>query len=210
MPKDRGGIGRTGHKRKLAAARRAAAAAGLPKAGATLPPLGAAAGASTDAKQVDFVPRGILKSNAGKSRSRKSKVRFASDVNEQAKGPLQGWTWGGRAVWSLDCEKLNLEINHRREEQHEHAALRARLWGELVARHVAAGCNGPWSKSYKTDLDWSYRKSHRKWCPPGLPDPGLQVGRWCYDGRLIHKATAEGVEYREYLRATLKYSWSCL
>ena len=126
-----------------------------------------------------YPTRGILKSNAGKSRSRKSKVRFASDVNEQAKGPLQGWTWGGRAVWSLDCEKLNLEINHRREERHEHAALRARLWGELVARHVAAGCNGPWSKSYKTDLDWSYRKSHRKWCPPGLPDPGLQVGRWC-------------------------------
>ena len=59
QPKDRGGIGRTGHKRKLAAARRAAAAAGLPKAGATLPPLGgAAAGASTDAEQVDFLRLG--------------------------------------------------------------------------------------------------------------------------------------------------------
>ena len=170
MPKDRGGIGRTGHKRKLAAARRAAAAAGLPKAGATLPPLGAAAGASTDAEQVDFVPRGILKSNAGKSRSRKSKVRFASDVNEQAKGPLQGWTWGGRAVWSLDCEKLNLEINHRREERHEHAALRALLWGDRVALHVAAGCIGPWSDSYHTGLDWlELQEKPSKMVPPCPP-----------------------------------------
>ena len=113
-------------------------------------------------------------------------------------------------MWSLDCEKLNLEINHRREERHEHAALRARLWGELVARHVAAGCNGPWSNSYHTDLDWSYSKSHRKWCPRGLPDPGLQVDRWCYDGRFIYKGTARGKEAEERLRVTLKYDLRCL
>ena len=110
MPKDRGGIGRTGHKRKLAAARRAAAAAGLPKAGATLPPLGAAAGASTDAEQVDFVPRGILKSNKRKSRSPKKTVRFVSGVNEEGKGPMTRWTWGGRYDYPFGFSKFNLEL----------------------------------------------------------------------------------------------------
>ena len=206
MPKDRGGIGRTGHKRKLAAARRAAAAADLPKAGATLPPLGAAAGASTDAEQVDFAPRGILKSNAGKSRSRIKKVRFVSGLNEEGKGPMNGWKWGGRQDVPFGFEKFNLELNTHRAVLWDRRDLRAHAWGVRVAHHVAAGCVGDWTDKYTHDSDWALKNSHRKWCPRGHPDPLLQVGRWCYDGKLSSKCPDEA--YARYEgRFWASYEW---
>mmetsp|Transcript_41201 Transcript_41201/g.102510 ORF Transcript_41201/g.102510 Transcript_41201/m.102510 type:complete len:142 (+) Transcript_41201:417-842(+) len=101
-------------------------------------------------------------------------------------GFLQTLTWGRQFDYPYDWEKFK-PSNELRAERHDHHALRARLWGERVAQHVEAGCEGDWTVSYGhgRDMAWVSRLSHRSWCPSGLPDPMLQCGRWCFDGRRL-------------------------
>ena len=98
----------------------------------------------------------------------------------------QTLTWGRQFDYPYDWEKFK-PSNELRAERHDHHALRARLWGERVAQHVEAGCEGDWTVSYGhgRDMAWVSRLSHRSWCPSGLPDPMLQCGRWCFDGRRL-------------------------
>jgi hypothetical protein len=201
MPRARiNGCSRTGNKQKAAAAKRAAAAAAAEQESSAAAKEDAAATIEKEqeVEQAAAAAEHNTESIQKKTRSRTRRVRFKVAGRDRSKGPMHGWSWGRKyRPYPYDWFRMPAK-REIRELQHDHHALRACLWAGRVAQHVEAGCEGEFVRGYREDMDWVSRSSHRSWCPSGLPDPMLQCGRWCFDGRRITcKADAEMVRQWE-------------
>ena len=182
MPRDRGGVGRTGNKAKVAAAKRAAAAEAA-RTTASKSPAAEDAPATNDKEEEQQVTAAaedpISENTRPRRRSRIRKVRFVVDrPPKPRRGRPYEWTWGRKLQRACDWTRQSGRPEYRPIVL-ARIELRAHLWGVRFAEHVAAGCVGKCSISYDTDMAWVAEKTHRLWCPDALPDPMLRVGRWC-------------------------------
>ena len=185
MPRDKGGIGRTGnkHKKKTVAEPRNTRAGATSRTAAA--PAATTAPATNTKEQEEPAAAAAAEPETETcrpaTRTRIRKVRFVVDQPPRARRPPYEWTWGRKGRLNVDWTRSNGRPEYRpimlaRDE------LRAHLWGLRVAEHVAAGCVGEWVHSYAHDMAWVQRASHRRWCPDELPDPVLRRGRWVCDG----------------------------
>ena len=173
MPRDRGGIGRTGSKQKTAQAKRSSP---------TSPQVveaeaGAVAEAETPAEADGQASPPVMHEDTGSCDGRK-RVRFQRNpprpTGIRHVLPTSGpWTWGGcwdfptdHPAWSRnqDGTPRELDLQHKDGSR----ALEAHRWGLAVAEHVAGGFKSAWptDKSRLFDHKWKEMRTHRRWTMP--------------------------------------------
>ena len=185
MPRDSGGIGKTGKKHKAALKRWLAQKEG---AQSTASSTGASAGASTVDDEPEeppaagsAAPVAAAATAAAKpvvaEVTRGKRVSFAP-LPPRVEGRFtrprsEGWTWGGRFDHRDEVMRAVMTTEARwgrcMSDKHGMHALKAALWGFRVAEHVSAGCVGEWTDKYTDTVPWIAKRSHRRWCPHELP-----------------------------------------
>ena len=173
MPRDRGGIGRTGQKRKKS--KSPGSSHTSPQVmGATPDAVAAARAAAGAAEQApSFSPSAMDGENLIK------RVRFERNPPRitgirRVRPVSDPWTWTGRwdfaidhPAWSRnkDGTPVEVDLQHKRGR----LALKAHRWGLRVAEHVAGGFKTEWPSNRSRDFecDWMKKRTHRRWCPSG-------------------------------------------
>ena len=157
MPRDGGGIGRTGnkHKKKSDAEPREARAGGRTRASAA--PAATKALATKTKEQKESAAAAAAEPETENlrpaTRSRIRKVRFVVDRPPKARRHRYRWTWGRKERRQVDWTQWNGRPDYR-PDMLARDELRAHLWGLRVAEHVANGCVGEWTRSYERDMAW--------------------------------------------------------
>ena len=179
MPRDRGGIGRTGKKQQKA--RTLGSSQTSPQvaeaaAGAVAEPCSAA----ETAEQASLTAMNDDAGCAGQKR-----VRFEPDpprpTGIRRTLPVSGpWTWGGRWSYSSDHpghaqdpDGTPRAADLRTKEGR--IALWAHQWGLRVAEHVEGGFETQWpGDDFREFVRVDDRlRTHRRWCPFAAPKVGL-------------------------------------
>ena len=189
MPRDRGGIGRTGKKQQKA--RTLGSSQTSPQvaeaaAGAVAEPCSAA----ETAEQASLTAMNDDAGCAGQKR-----VRFEPDpprpTGIRRTLPVSGpWTWGGRWDFPTDHPMhARNEDGTPREVDLQHKdgklALKAHRWGLRVAEHVAGGFKSEWpTNNSRWFEDWCER-THRRWCPGRVALPFW--ARWTRSGAVVYR-----------------------
>ena len=175
MPRDRGGIGRTGKKRKKSEP---------PGSSHTSPQvLGAQASAVVEAPAAAGAAEQAPSTFPSAMDEEKSSKRVRFDRNpprvtgiRRVRPVSDPWTWGGvydfpsdHPRWSRNQDGTPREV----DLQHPvgKMALCAHRWGLLVAEHVAGGFTSQWPGDdyYDLDFEWKRSRTHRRWCPKTCP-----------------------------------------
>ena len=171
MPRDRGGIGRTGSKQKRSKA--AESSQTSPKAAEATAGTVAEADAAAEAAE-QAPPVAIDEDNSCNGQKR---VRFERNP-PRATGlrrvlpASEPWSWGGRwnyptdhPMWSRHADGTPREADLQTKAGTQ--ALSAHRWGLRVAEHVAGGFESAWpTDSFRFfDTEWKDSRTHRRWCP---------------------------------------------
>ena len=175
MPRDRGGIGRTGKKQKKART--------LGSSQTSLQVAEAAAGAVAEpcsaAETAEQASLTAMPDDAGCAGQKRG--RFEPDpprpTGIRRTLPVSGpWTWGGRWDFPTDHPMhARNEDGTPREVDLQHKAgrlaLTAHRWGLRVAEHVAGGFKSEWPGDKSRCFEDWWRRTHRRWCPPWVALP---------------------------------------
>ena len=191
MPRDRGGIGRTGNKPKKSAAKRAAAAEATADNVSPTSPTSAEAAPTNKEEEEGLEIVGPFSPSVTKQvkkfKSKMKKVSWAPlprvEHGRRTKRLTNGWTWGGHfdRPWSYydtfpDGSKCGLDNPWDGQAlKMERVALGAVLRAHRMAEDVATGGTKEWvwTRRIQWRLDVKQRpfRSHRDWCPDADPDP---------------------------------------
>ena len=181
MPRDRGGIGRTGQKRKKSKS---------PGSSHTSPQV---MGATPDAVAAARAAAGAAKQAPSSSPSAMDEENLIKRVRFERNPPrITGirrvrpvsdpWTWTGRwdfaidhPAWSRNKDGTPIEVDLQRKRGR--LALTAHRWGLRVAEHVAGGFKTEWPSNRSRDFecDWMKKRTHRRWCPSGAGPTWAEV-----------------------------------
>ena len=191
MPRDRGGIGRTGSKQKRSKA------AGSSQTSPEAAEAEAGAGAEADAAAEAAEQAPLVAINEGTGCTGQKRVRFERNP-PRATGlrrvlpASESWSWGGRwnypadhPMWSQDPDGTPRAADLQHKEGR--LALKAHRWGLRVAEHVAGGFNTAWPGDFSSllDLEWVDERTHRSWVPRGVPTNEPTWARVCAAGAVL-------------------------